>query len=100
MSSCVQIFSLISGHPHRFETVTHFFCCTAPITPCDSSQPGSAKVSRSGRLIKPPLEYWKGGRIVMDSDMNVTIHEDYSTSLLSTVLFLFYSAVQTMSFDL
>ncbi|XP_048047955.1 mis18-binding protein 1 [Megalobrama amblycephala] len=57
---------------------------TSPITPSDSSQPGSAKVSRSGRLIKPPLEYWKGGRIVMDSDMNVTIHEDYSTSLLST----------------
>ncbi|XDV43311.1 hypothetical protein PO909_011812 [Leuciscus waleckii] len=57
---------------------------TSPITPADSIQPGSAKVSRSGRLIKPPLEYWKGGRIVMDSDMNVTIHEDYSTSLLST----------------
>ncbi|RXN20741.1 mis18-binding 1-like protein [Labeo rohita] len=58
---------------------------TSPITPTDSVQQGSAKVSRSGRLIKPPLEYWKGGRIVMDSDMNVTIHEDYSTSLLSTV---------------
>ncbi|XP_050988574.1 mis18-binding protein 1 [Labeo rohita] len=57
---------------------------TSPITPTDSVQQGSAKVSRSGRLIKPPLEYWKGGRIVMDSDMNVTIHEDYSTSLLST----------------
>ncbi|XP_043119314.1 mis18-binding protein 1 [Puntigrus tetrazona] len=57
---------------------------TTPITPTDSVQQGSAKVSRSGRLIKPPLEYWKGGRIVMDSDMNVTVHEDYSTSLLST----------------
>ncbi|KTF79220.1 hypothetical protein cypCar_00014827 [Cyprinus carpio] len=56
----------------------------SPITPTDNIQQGSAKVSRSGRLIKPPLEYWKGGRIVMDSDMNVTIHEDYSTSVLST----------------
>ncbi|XP_059375010.1 mis18-binding protein 1-like isoform X1 [Carassius carassius] len=56
----------------------------SPITPTDNIQRGSAKVSRSGRLIKPPLEYWKGGRIVMDSDMNVTIHEDYSTSVLST----------------
>lgn len=57
---------------------------TSPITPTDGNQPGSAKVSRSGRLIKAPLEYWKGGRIVMDSDMNVTVHEDYSTSLLTT----------------
>ncbi|KAF4102285.1 hypothetical protein G5714_017085 [Onychostoma macrolepis] len=57
---------------------------TSPITPTDSIQQGSAKVSRSGRLIKPPLEYWKGGRIVMDCDMNVTVHEDYSTSVLST----------------
>ncbi len=33
----------------------------------------------------------------MDSDMNVTVHEDYSTSALSTVLFSFHSALQTMS---
>lgn len=57
---------------------------TSPITPTDSALLCSAKVSRSGRIIKPPLPYWKGGRIVMDSDMNVTIHEDYSTSVLST----------------
>ncbi|KAI7804630.1 putative mis18-binding protein 1, partial [Triplophysa rosa] len=57
---------------------------TSPITPTDSVLQGSAKVSRSGRTIKPPLEYWKGGRIVMDSGMNVTIHEDYSTSALPT----------------
>ncbi|XP_051578230.1 mis18-binding protein 1-like [Myxocyprinus asiaticus] len=57
---------------------------TSPITPTDSILQGSAKVSRSGRLLKPPLEYWKGGRIVMDSDMNVTIHEDYATSVAST----------------
>ncbi|XP_077095850.1 mis18-binding protein 1 isoform X2 [Siphateles boraxobius] len=67
-----------SKHP-KIQGIT-----TSPITPTDSIQPGSAKVSRSGRLIKPPLEYWKGGRIVMDSDMNVTIHEDYSSSLLTT----------------
>ncbi|KAA0711213.1 Mis18-binding protein 1 [Triplophysa tibetana] len=57
---------------------------TSSITPTDSVQQSSAKVSRSGRTIKPPLEYWKGGRIVMDSGMNVTIHEDYSTSAVST----------------
>uniref|UniRef100_A0A8C9S3I2 Myb-like domain-containing protein n=1 Tax=Scleropages formosus TaxID=113540 RepID=A0A8C9S3I2_SCLFO len=43
------------------------------------SQQSVPKVSRSGRLIKPPLEYWKGGRIVMDADMNITIHEDYAS---------------------
>ncbi|XP_061599270.1 mis18-binding protein 1 [Cololabis saira] len=37
----------------------------------------SAKMSRSGRMIKPPLEYWKGGRVVLDAHMNVTIHESY-----------------------
>ncbi|XP_073783105.1 mis18-binding protein 1 isoform X1 [Danio rerio] len=57
---------------------------TSPVTPIDGVHQDSAKVSRSGRLIKPPLEYWKGGRIVMDSEMNVTVHEDYSTSVPST----------------
>ncbi|XP_034418916.1 mis18-binding protein 1 [Cyclopterus lumpus] len=37
-------------------------------------------VSRSGRVIKPPLEYWKGGRVILDAHMNVTIHECYDTS--------------------
>ncbi|XP_072545929.1 mis18-binding protein 1 [Salminus brasiliensis] len=58
---------------------------TPSVSPADSAQPHSATVSRSGRLIKPPLEYWRGGRIIIDSDMNVTIHEDYaSTSILFT----------------
>ncbi|XP_056283152.1 mis18-binding protein 1 isoform X2 [Pseudoliparis swirei] len=39
-------------------------------------------VSRSGRVIKPPLEYWKGGRVILDAHMNVTIHECYDTSSL------------------
>ncbi|XP_068582478.1 mis18-binding protein 1 [Cebidichthys violaceus] len=38
-------------------------------------------VSRSGRVIKPPLEYWKGGRVFLDAHMNVTIHECYDTSI-------------------
>ncbi|KAM4625878.1 mis18-binding protein 1 [Polymixia lowei] len=38
-------------------------------------------MSRSGRTIKPPLEYWKGGRVILDADMNVTIHECYETSI-------------------
>ncbi|XP_023684278.1 mis18-binding protein 1 isoform X2 [Paramormyrops kingsleyae] len=35
------------------------------------------KVSRSGRLLKPPLEFWKGARVIVDSDMNVTIQDSY-----------------------
>ncbi|KAK5886313.1 hypothetical protein CesoFtcFv8_017359 [Champsocephalus esox] len=40
-----------------------------------------AKVSRSGRVLKAPLEYWKGGRVFMDAHMNVTIHACYETSI-------------------
>uniref|UniRef100_A0A8C7XJV9 Myb-like domain-containing protein n=1 Tax=Oryzias sinensis TaxID=183150 RepID=A0A8C7XJV9_9TELE len=41
----------------------------------------STKVSRSGRVIKPPLEYWRGGRVLLDAEMNVTIHECYDSIL-------------------
>lgn len=44
----------------------------------------SMKVSRSGRVIKPPLEYWKGGRVILDAFMNVTIHECYNTSICNS----------------
>ncbi|KAK9533694.1 hypothetical protein VZT92_008797 [Zoarces viviparus] len=50
----------------------------------DSSLPASLSqpsVSRSGRVIKPPLEYWKGGRVLLDAHMNVTIHESYDASI-------------------
>ncbi|MEQ2193469.1 hypothetical protein XENOCAPTIV_029518, partial [Xenoophorus captivus] len=40
----------------------------------------SINVSRSGRVIKPPLEYWKGGRVILDAHMNVTIYKSYETS--------------------
>ncbi|XP_046711066.1 mis18-binding protein 1 isoform X1 [Silurus meridionalis] len=56
-----------------------------PVSSAGSIQPHSAPVSRSGRLIKPPLEYWRGGRITVGPDLNVTVHEDYtSTSSLLT----------------
>ncbi|XP_023141726.2 mis18-binding protein 1 isoform X2 [Amphiprion ocellaris] len=48
---------------------------------CPPSSSSSTKVSRSGRVIKPPLEYWKGGRVFLDAFMNVTIHECYDTSI-------------------
>ncbi|KAK1894129.1 Mis18-binding protein 1 [Dissostichus eleginoides] len=48
-------------------------CPSAPLT--------QAKVSRSGRVLKAPLEYWKGGRVFMDAHMNVTIHACYETSI-------------------
>lgn len=43
--------------------------------------PSRLNVSRSGRVIRPPLEYWKGGRVILDAHMNVTIHECYDTSI-------------------
>ncbi|KAM4540312.1 mis18-binding protein 1 [Fundulus diaphanus] len=39
----------------------------------------SFNVSRSGRVIKPPLEYWKGGRVIVDAQMNVTVLQSYET---------------------
>ncbi|XP_028994280.1 mis18-binding protein 1 isoform X2 [Betta splendens] len=51
--------------------------CKTPSCP----PPSAIKVSRSGRTIKPPLEYWKGGRVILDAHMNVTIHECYNTSI-------------------
>ncbi|XP_071354861.1 mis18-binding protein 1 [Trachinotus anak] len=48
---------------------------------CPPAISSSTKVSRSGRVIKPPLEYWKGGRVILDAHMNVTIHECYDTSI-------------------
>ncbi|XP_068608196.1 mis18-binding protein 1 [Brachionichthys hirsutus] len=56
-----------------------------PVKTPDSCLPASSsssKVSRSGRLIKAPLEYWKGGRVTLDSQMNVTIHECYEPSII------------------
>ncbi|XP_028852107.1 mis18-binding protein 1 isoform X2 [Denticeps clupeoides] len=47
-------------------------------TPTGTVLPSNVKVSRSGRLIKPPLEFWKGGRVIVDYDMNVSVMEDYS----------------------
>lgn len=47
---------------------------------CTPTSSSSTKVSRSGRIIKPPLDYWKGGRVILDAHMNVTIHECYNSS--------------------
>lgn len=57
---------------------------SSPADSCPASS-SSTKVSRSGRVIKPPLEYWKGGRVILDAHMNVTIHECYDTSICSPV---------------
>lgn len=50
-----------------------------------SAPPTSSKVSRSGRVIKQPLEYWKGGRVLVDAHMNVTVHESYDSSFCTSV---------------
>ncbi|XP_069772469.1 mis18-binding protein 1 isoform X2 [Narcine bancroftii] len=42
-------------------------------------------ITRSGRCIKPPMEYWRGQRIVTDNSLNVTVVDggtDYMTSNL------------------
>uniref|UniRef100_A0A4W5NCV8 SANTA domain-containing protein n=1 Tax=Hucho hucho TaxID=62062 RepID=A0A4W5NCV8_9TELE len=54
-----------------------------------TSAVSSANVSRSGRLLKTPLEYWKGARVILDCDMNVTIHGGYDNSSM------LYSQVST-----
>ncbi|KAK6306934.1 hypothetical protein J4Q44_G00220820 [Coregonus suidteri] len=58
--------------------------------PCSAtSAVSSAKVSWSVRLLKTPLEYWKGARVVLDCNMNVTIHGGYDQSSM------LYSQVST-----
>ncbi|XP_041668245.1 mis18-binding protein 1 [Cheilinus undulatus] len=66
--------SSVSVKQHRQKPLkTPASCPPAPVT--------SNQVSRSGRTIKPPLEYWKGGRVILDAHMNVTIHECYESSI-------------------
>lgn len=43
------------------------------------STTSTIQTSRSGRLIKPPLDYWRGGRVILDAYMNVIIHDGYDT---------------------
>ncbi|XP_030212512.1 mis18-binding protein 1 [Gadus morhua] len=45
------------------------------------------KRSRCGRLLKPPLQFWKGGRVILDQSMNVTIMEDYENTVCMTKSF-------------
>ncbi|CAJ1073569.1 mis18-binding protein 1 isoform X1 [Xyrichtys novacula] len=56
---------------------------SCPPAPINSQQ---VLKSRSGRTIRPPLEYWKGGRVFLDGFMNVTIHECYETSICNPVV--------------
>ncbi|XP_054909580.1 mis18-binding protein 1 [Poeciliopsis prolifica] len=55
-------------------------------TPESLPSASSLSVSRSGRAIKPPLEFWKGGRVLLDAQMNVTIHEGYEVPSPDTLL--------------
>ncbi|XP_057715543.1 mis18-binding protein 1 [Corythoichthys intestinalis] len=52
-----------------------------PETPTDNTFHLTGKVTRSGRMVKPPLEHWKGGRVFLDRDMNVVVFEGYNTSI-------------------
>ncbi|XP_032917559.1 mis18-binding protein 1 [Catharus ustulatus] len=56
------------------------------VTPRDSSRNNSSSVyTRSGRLIKPPLNFWCGQREFVDQNLNVTI-ENGGTDYLSLML--------------
>ncbi|XP_062326303.1 mis18-binding protein 1 isoform X2 [Osmerus eperlanus] len=66
-----------SARPQKARTPRSVPVCP----PSTHNLTGGAKVSRSGRVIKPPLEYWKGGRIILDANMNVTVLQGYETSI-------------------
>ncbi|XP_063255825.1 mis18-binding protein 1 isoform X2 [Prinia subflava] len=57
------------------------------VTPRHSSRTDSSRVyTRSGRLIKPPLNFWCGQREFVDQNLNVTIENggvDYLSLMLS-----------------
>ncbi|XP_015487779.1 mis18-binding protein 1 isoform X1 [Parus major] len=58
------------------------------ITPDHSSRNDSSKVyTRSGRLVKPPMNFWCGQREFVDQNLNVTIENggvDYLSLMLSS----------------
>lgn len=91
MSQSKLCSTLRRRHPLLESTAPSHFISplfTLVLPPADnrpSAPPTSTKVSRSGRVIKPPLEYWKGGRVLIDAHMNVTIHETYDSSLCNSV---------------
>ncbi|XP_028251291.1 mis18-binding protein 1 isoform X2 [Parambassis ranga] len=63
-------------------------CRQTSLKTAESCTPNSyscSRVSRSGRVIKPPLEYWKGGRVVLDADMNVQVFGCYETTICDDV---------------
>ncbi|XP_041828898.1 mis18-binding protein 1 isoform X2 [Melanotaenia boesemani] len=65
-----SIIRSVKGHKQRSTRTPEFFSPTHSF---------STQVSRSGRLIKPPLDYWKGARVILDAQMNVIVHEGYDT---------------------
>ncbi|XP_041131179.1 mis18-binding protein 1 isoform X2 [Polyodon spathula] len=44
-------------------------------TPKRTELPNSFQVTRSGRHVLPPMEYWRGQRYIIDPDLNVTVDE-------------------------
>ena len=72
MNGCILKVSLFF---HELIKYDDSFFVLASVSPA-----GNIQYSRSGRLIKPPLDYWRGGRVILDSDMKVTIHEDYAAT--------------------
>ncbi|XP_060939010.1 mis18-binding protein 1 [Limanda limanda] len=72
--------SAASSNQSAKRNIQNNFKTPASCPPAISSS-SSTRTSQSGRVIKPPLEYWKGGRVILDAHMNVTIHECYDTSI-------------------
>ncbi|XP_066550657.1 mis18-binding protein 1 [Amia ocellicauda] len=66
--------------PRPRETLSKARCSTVDHSILQESFSGSrlenhVQVSRSGRCIKPPLEYWRGERVFVDSDLNVVFNQ-------------------------
>lgn len=85
MSGSTTFITSCFGIPRPLYERTLLLCTLLLFPSAAASSVSRPIVSRSGRLIKPPLEYWKGGRVILDAHMNVTIHECYDTSSLVSI---------------
>ncbi|XP_058848041.1 mis18-binding protein 1-like isoform X3 [Acipenser ruthenus] len=70
---------------------------TYPTRPSDKSVQQTSKrtqllnnfqVTRSGRHVLPPMEYWRGQRCIIDTDLNVTVDEGRTNYLEESMLYI------------
>ncbi|XP_034783313.2 mis18-binding protein 1-like isoform X2 [Acipenser ruthenus] len=69
---------------------------TYPTRPSDKLQQTSKRtqllnnfqVTRSGRHVLPPMEYWRGQRCIIDTDLNVTVDEGRTNYLEESMRYI------------